>query len=85
MLTVVTGAGCAWTAASTADWVTLSPASGSGPGNVRFWVETVTGLHRGPAHCRSDRDRQSGIGLLIFFALGTHWMSVRLASRAVCK
>jgi all-beta uncharacterized protein len=43
VVSVRTGAGCAWTAASAADWLTLSPASGNGPGDVRFSVGTWNG------------------------------------------
>jgi hypothetical protein len=46
VLSVRTAAGCAWTAASAADWLTLSPTSGNGPGDVRFSVGTWNGPGR---------------------------------------
>ena len=43
-ITVSTSAGCPWTAASQASWITLtSPASGSGPGTVTFNVAANSG------------------------------------------
>ena len=73
MLTVRTGAGCAWTAASTADWVTLSPASGSGPGNVRFSVGTWNGPARTAALRVADQTAtvSQGSGCSVSFAPDT--------------
>ena len=73
MLTVRTGAGCAWTAASTADWVTLSPASGSGPGNVRFSVGTWNGPARTAALRIADQTAtvSQGSGCSVSFAPDT--------------
>jgi hypothetical protein len=45
-ISIRTGAGCGWTATSTADWLTLSSASGSGPGEVRFAVGPWNGPMR---------------------------------------
>jgi hypothetical protein len=45
-LSVATAAGCSWTAASTAEWVTLSTAAGSGPGTVRLSVAPWAGPAR---------------------------------------
>jgi hypothetical protein len=38
LVSVATAPGCPWTAAAAAGWVTLSPTSGMGPGDVRFTV-----------------------------------------------
>jgi hypothetical protein len=43
---VTTGAGCAWSAASAADWLTISSGSGSGPGEVRLAAAPNTGPAR---------------------------------------
>ena len=44
---VTAGAGCAWTAASNASWISIAAgASGSGNGNVRFEVAATTGPAR---------------------------------------
>ena len=46
-IAISTSAGCAWTAASQAAWITLtSPASGSGPGTVTFTVAANGGGER---------------------------------------
>jgi hypothetical protein len=43
-ITISTSAGCAWTAASQASWITLtSPASGNGPGTATFSVAANSG------------------------------------------
>jgi hypothetical protein len=42
-VTITTGAGCSWTATSTAPWITiLSGAAGSGPGTLRYQVAPLT-------------------------------------------
>ena len=46
LVSVRTGTGCAWTAVSAADWLTLSPASGNGPGDVRLSAGTWNGPAR---------------------------------------
>lgn len=38
-----TGAGCAWTASSTASWITIRTASGSGSGTIDYEVSAFTG------------------------------------------
>ena len=48
---VTTGSGCAWTASSSASWVSVSPGSGTGSGEVRYTVERNT----------SDDDRRATI------------------------
>jgi hypothetical protein len=45
-ITVTTGATCAWTAASNASFITLSPASGTGTGTVTATVATGSGPER---------------------------------------
>jgi hypothetical protein len=45
-VTVTTGAGCTWTAVSSAPWITVTAASGSGPGNVSFSVASNPGSAR---------------------------------------
>ena len=44
--TVRSGAGCAWTASTAADWLTLSPGTGSGSGDVRFSAPAWNGPPR---------------------------------------
>ncbi|HXW04618.1 MAG TPA: BACON domain-containing carbohydrate-binding protein [Vicinamibacterales bacterium] len=39
-------AGCPWTAASNVPWITVEPASGAGPGTVRFTVAATDGPAR---------------------------------------
>ena len=46
IVSVRTGMGCAWTAASTADWLTLAAAVGNGPGDVRFTAAAWSGPGR---------------------------------------
>jgi hypothetical protein len=43
---VTTATGCPWTAASAVDWITLSAASGSGPGDVSLTVAPNNGPPR---------------------------------------
>ena len=45
-VTVATPGGCPWTASSTASWVTLSSAGGSGSGSVNFTVAGNPGAER---------------------------------------
>ena len=45
-VTVTTDAACAWTAASTVSWLTLSPAAGTGPGTTAFTVAPASGASR---------------------------------------
>ena len=46
VISVRTGRGCAWAAASAADWLTLSAAAGNGPGDVRFTAAAWSGPGR---------------------------------------
>lgn len=43
---VATGAGCPWRAASDSSWITVTPASATGPGQVTFGVGTNAGPPR---------------------------------------
>jgi Putative binding domain, N-terminal/Viral BACON domain len=43
---IATGAGCAWTAASSVSWLTVSPAAGEGPAAVAFTVAPSGGTER---------------------------------------
>jgi hypothetical protein len=43
---VTAGAGCPWTAASNADWISVGPASGSGPASVTVTVQRTSGPSR---------------------------------------
>ncbi len=45
-VSVTTGAGCPWTASTSVSWITLSTASGTGPGSVAFAVEANPGPPR---------------------------------------
>jgi hypothetical protein len=46
VVTVTTGAGCPWTAASNADWITVAAAAGAGPGTLTFSVAPTSGPSR---------------------------------------
>jgi hypothetical protein len=48
-VTVTTSPGCPWTAASDADWISLTTASGSGSGTVGLTVAATTGPSRNGA------------------------------------
>jgi Putative binding domain, N-terminal len=41
-VTITTAAGCPWTAQSFADWITVAPASGTGPGTVTYTAAAGT-------------------------------------------
>jgi Viral BACON domain/Putative binding domain, N-terminal len=43
---ITTSAGCPWTAASNADWISIGPATGSGTGNVTVTVAAANGPSR---------------------------------------
>ena len=43
---IATGGGCAWTAASSVSWLTVSPAAGEGPAAVAFTVAPSGGTER---------------------------------------
>jgi hypothetical protein len=45
-IAMATAAGCTWTATSTVPWLTLSPASGEGPGSISFSVAPTEGAER---------------------------------------
>lgn len=45
-ITVTTGSGCVWSATSSAAWLTLTPANGSGAGTVTFTAAANTGAER---------------------------------------
>jgi len=46
ILAVTTGAGCSWSAYSDVNWIGISNASGSGPGNLNYTVAANTGAAR---------------------------------------
>ncbi len=46
VIAVTAGAGCPWTALSNANWVTVSPESGAGPGTVSITVAPTSGPPR---------------------------------------
>ena len=46
VVTVTAGAGCPWTAASNAEWITVGAAAGTGPGTVTFTVAPTSGPSR---------------------------------------
>ena len=43
---ITSGAGCPWTAASNADWISVGPAGGSGTGNVTVTIAPTSGPSR---------------------------------------
>jgi hypothetical protein len=46
VVAVTSGAGCPWTASSNADWITVAPAAGAGPGSVTLNVAPTSGPSR---------------------------------------
>jgi hypothetical protein len=46
VVTVTSGAGCPWTAASNAEWITVGAAAGTGPATVTFTVAPTSGPSR---------------------------------------
>lgn len=76
-IAVRTGAGCLWTAASTADWITVvAGASGSGAGEVRSSVAPWTGPSRTAALRIADKTVTVSQGAGCIFSLTPSTLSV---------
>jgi len=43
---ITSGAGCPWTGSSNTDWITVTPASGSGPGSLTVTIAATSGPSR---------------------------------------